>query len=400
MMANAMRLFHHATDEEIRQGKTTDIYFVRTKQILKAKKMDKTHVVAEVTTGGLPGNWPWGILCGLEEVVYLFQGCPVNVYAMPEGSVFSARDHKGVKVPVILIEGPYGEFCVLETPMLGLICQSSGVATQSARIRRAAGGRPVIAFGIRRMHPAIAPMLDRASYIGGLDGVSSLIGAETIGIDPSGTMPHSLIIAMGDQVKAWKAFDEVISPDVPRVCLVDTYLDEKVESVMAAEALKDRLAAVRLDTPRSRRGDLAEIVREVRWELDIRGHKHVKIFVSGGLDEESVKALGEAGAEAFGVGTSISNASTVDFAMDIVELGGKFVAKRGKLSGKKQVWRCPSCLVDIVLRFSASEPECPMCGGQTVSMLKPVIKNGEMVSDLPKPSQIREYVIAQLRKIP
>lgn len=395
-----MRLFHCADDEEIRRGKTTDIYFARAKKILEAKKLDKTHVVAEITAGGLPKNWPWGVLCGIEEVARLFEGCPVNVYAMPEGSIVFSHDHRGVREPVIIIEGPYGEFCILETPMLGLICQSTGVATKSARIKRAAGERSVIAFGIRRMHPAIAPMLDRASYIGGLDGVSSLIGAETIGIKPSGTMPHSLIIAMGDQVKAWEAFDEVIPPDVPRVCLVDTYLDEKAESIMAAEALKDRLTAVRLDTPKSRKGDLAEIVHEVRWELDIRGYKHVKIFVSGGLDEETVKVLGEAGAEAFGVGTSISNAPTVDFAMDIVEVEGRFAAKRGKLGGKKQVWRCQSCLADIVLQFSEPEPRCPECGGQTVSMLKPILKNGEIVSDLPKASQIREYALAQLRRIP
>jgi len=395
-----MRLFHYADDEEIKKGKTTDIYFIRTKQVLEARNRDKIHVVAEVTVSDLPEGWPWGCLCGIEEVAHLFEGCPVDVYAMPEGSVFYARDYKGFKEPVLFIEGSYGEFCVLETPMLGLICQSTGVATRSARIRRAAGNRMVIAFGIRRMHPAIAPMLDRASYIGGLDGVSSLIGAQTVGIEPSGTMPHALIIAIGDQVEAWKAFDEVISPDVPRVCLVDTYLDEKVEAVMAAEALKDRLVGVRLDTPKSRKGDFAEIVREVRWELDVRGYKHVKIYVSGGLDEETVKTLGKAGAEAFGVGTSISNAPTVDFALDIVEVEGKFAAKRGKLSGKKQVWRCPTCLIDVVLPFLAPEPECPKCGGETVSMLRPIVKNGKIAYDSPKASEIREYVLEQIGKMP
>jgi len=395
-----MRLFHYADDDDIKQGKTTDIYFVRTKEILEAKKKDTIHVIAEVTVSDLPEGWPWGILCGIEEVAHLFKGVLVDVYAMPEGTVFFPHDYKGFREPVVFVEGPYGEFCLLETPMLGLVCQATGVATQSARIRKVAGNRQVIAFGIRRMHPAIAPMLDRASYIGGLDGVSSLIGAETIGGKPSGTMPHALIIAMGGQVEAWKAFDEVISPDVPRVCLVDTYLDEKVESVMAAEALKDRLAAVRLDTPRSRKGDFCEIVREVRWELDVRGYKHVKILVSGGLNEETVKTLGEAGAEAFGVGTSISNAPTVDFALDIVEIEGRFAAKRGKLSGKKQVWRCQSCLTDIVQPFSASKPRCPKCKGKTVSMLRPIVKNGEIVSDLPKASKIREYVLGQLEKLP
>jgi len=51
-----MRIFHTANDEEIKQGKTTYIYFERTKLILKAKKKDKLHVVAEVTTSSLPEN--------------------------------------------------------------------------------------------------------------------------------------------------------------------------------------------------------------------------------------------------------------------------------------------------------------------------------------------------------
>ena len=391
-----MRLFHYATDEEIKGGETTDIYFVRTKQILEAKKMEKLRVVAEVTPGELPEEWPWGILCGIEEEAHLFEGCPVDVYAMPEGSVVYHKDHKGVREPVMSIEGPYGDFCLLETPLLGLICQASGVATRAARIKKVAGKKLLVAFGIRRMHPALSPMIDRAAYIGGFDAVSSLKGAEAIGAKPVGTMPHALIIALGDQVRAWKAFDEIMPPEVPRVALTDTYFDEKIESIMAAEALKDRLEAVRLDTPGSRKGDFAEIVREVRWELDVRGYRHVKIFVSGGLNEKSVKVLSEAGAEAFGVGTSVSNAPTVDFAMDIVEIEGKPAAKRGKLGCKKQVWRCPECLVDTVLPFAAPKPNCPKCEGETRPMLKPLIKDGKIVAKLPKPYEIRQYVLRQL----
>ena len=331
-----MRLFHYATGEEVKAGKTTDIYFVRTKQVLEAKGLDRLKVVAEVTPGEIHKGWPWGILCGIEEEARLFEGIPVDVYAMPEGSVFYHKDHRGVREPVMVIEGPYGDFCLLETSLLGLLCQSSGVATRAARIKKVAGEKFVLAFGIRRMHPVLSPMLDRSAYIGGFDGLSSLMGAETVGIEPSGTMPHALIVAFGEQVKAWKAFDEVISPKVQRVALVDTYFDEKIESIMAAEALKDRLYAVRLDTPGSRKGDFAEIVREVRWELDTRGYNHVKIFVSGGLDEETVRILSDAGADAFGVGTAVSNAPTIDFAMDIVEIDGKLCAKRGKMVGKSR----------------------------------------------------------------
>jgi len=394
-----MRLFHHATDEEIKRGLTTDIYFSRTKQIIEAKKLDRLNALAEVTSGKLPDGWPWGVLCGIEEVAHLFEGVPVDVYSMPEGSIFYPADYRGIREPVMFIDGPYGDYCLLETPMLGLICQASGAASRAARIKRVAGEKAVVAFGIRRMHPALSPMLDRAAYIGGFDGVSSLKGAEIIGEKPMGTMPHALIIMFGDQVKAWRAFDEVISPDVPRVALVDTYYDEKIESIMAAEALKDRLYGVRLDTPGSRKGNFVEIIREVRWELDVRGYKNVKIFVSGGLDEETVEVLGEAGADAFGVGTAVSNAPTVDFAMDIIELEGRLVAKRGKLGGKKQVWRCPECLVDTVLPFDSPKPECPECGGETEPMLKPLIKGGKIVAELPEPKEIRRYVLEQIGKL-
>jgi nicotinate phosphoribosyltransferase len=242
-------------------------------------------------------------------------------------------------------------------------------------------------------------MLDRATYIGGFDGVSSLSGAKAIERDPTGTMPHALIIMLGDQVKAWEAFDRIVEKNVPRVALVDTYFDEKIEATMVAEALGKRLAGVRLDTPSSRRGNFAEIVKEVRWELDLRGFKNVKIFVSGGLNEETVKTLSAAGADGFGVGTSVSNAPTIDFAMDIIEKQGKPCAKRGKIGGKKQVWRCEKCVIDVLQPFKKSQPPCPKCGGKTIPMLLPLIKNGRITTKLPRPKDIRNYVLHQLEKI-
>ncbi|MFQ5837067.1 MAG: nicotinate phosphoribosyltransferase, partial [Candidatus Bathyarchaeia archaeon] len=86
-------------------------------------------------------------------------------------------------------------------------------------------------------------------------------------------------------------------------------------------------------------------------------------------------------------------------AMDIVELEGKLVAKRGKLGGKKQVWRCPKCLVDTVLPFKSPQPSCTECGGKTQPMLKPLIENGKIVAELPKPSEIRRYVLEQLERL-
>jgi nicotinate phosphoribosyltransferase len=370
---------------------------VRTKQILKAKRLE-VGVVAEVTSGRLPENWPWGVLCGVDEVARLFAGIPVDVYSMPEGTVFYPADLRGFHEPVMRIEGSYGEFCIYETPLLGFVCQATGIATRAARMRMIAADGTLISFGVRRMHPAISPMIDRAAYLGGFDAVSCLTGAEAIEAEPVGTMPHALIIAFGDQVEAWKAFDSIIEEKVPRVALVDTYLDEKVEAIMAAESLKN-LQAVRIDTPFSRRGNLAELVREVRWELDLRGYQRVEIFVSGGLNEKSLRELSRAGAHAFGVGTHISNSPTVNFAMDIVELDGKPSAKRGKLGGRKEVWRCRRCMADVVLPYDNARPRCLKCGGITERMLKPLVKKGKIVAKLSKPKEIRRYVLRQLGQL-
>ncbi len=380
-------MFHVASFEEIKRGDTTDIYFRRTKKILQ-KKGIKKRVVAEVAASSLP--YKWGIFVGLEEVIKLFEGYKVDLYAFPEGSLFYESE------PVLRIEGDYIEFCELETPLLGFICQASGIATKTARLKKLAKDKLILSFGIRRMHPAIAPMIDRSAYIGGADGFSGVGAEKLVEKKATGTMPHALIITVGDQIKAWKLFDEVIEKDVPRIALVDTYYDEKIEAVWAAENIEN-LYGVRLDTPSSRRGDLKKIIEEVKWELKIRGYSNVKIFVSGGIDEEEVKELD---ADGFGIGTAISNAKTIDFAMDIVEVEGIPCAKRGKLGGKKEVFRCDNCLKDKVVYYKfASETVMCECGNKMKKMLKKYIENGEIIREIPKPGELRKYVLDQIGKI-
>src|SRR2546430_3443654 len=394
------RKFHTATEEEIQKAETSDVYFERTKDIRETEVLPNRPGPAEITTGSLPKNWEYGILAGVEEAAHVLEGLNIRVRSFPEGTLFRRVDSSGVREPVMVIEGRYLDFCLYETPLLGLLCQASGIATMASRVRRAAGTKTVFSFGIRRAHPALAPMIDRACYIGGFDAVSSMLGAKLLNKNPTGTMPHSLIIAIGDQVRAWKSFDKYMPKGVPRIALVDTYCDEKTEAIMAAEALGKSLYGVRLDTPSSRRGNFPEIIREVRWELDSRGFKDVKIFVSGGLDDESVGVLSASGADGFGVGTSVSNAPSIDFAMDIVEAAGKPVAKRGKLGGRKEVWRCVQCPLEYVVTEHAPAPVCRKCGSKTKRMLERLLEKGRVTGSLPNPHTIRENVIHQLAKLP
>ncbi len=381
-------MFYTATKEEIKKGLTTDIYFVRTREILEKENIKK-KVIAEFTTQSR--KYPWNVFAGTSEVTDLLEGIPINLYSMEEGTIFPSGDSNGIPVPVMVVEGIYADFAIYETPTLGLTCESSGIATKAARIKKVAGNRTVLSFGIRRMHPALAPMIDRSAYIGGCDGVSSIIGARTIKKTPTGTIPHALIINLGSGSAAVQIFDKDIDSSVPRIALVDTYGDEKLEAIEAANALKEKLYGIRLDTPHSRRGSFPDIIREVKWELEIRGFKNIKIIVSGGLDEYSIPELIAAGADSFGVGTSISNADTIDFAMDIVEIEGKPVAKRGKFGGRKKVCRemIDGKYVYNVIPFNEK------CRGE--QLLKPIVKNGKVIEKMKDVDEIRNYVLKQLK---
>ena len=386
------RPFHLASDEEIKAGKVADVYFVRTVEILR-KRGISTRVKAEVRTKSLPADWGWGVFAGVEEAAHLLEGVSVDVLAMDEGTLIRPFE------PVLTVEGIYAEWAEYETAILGLLCQASGIATKAARCKKAAGERLVISFGARRMHPAIAPMIERNAFVGGCDGVAVTKSAELIQEDPMGTIPHALVLIMGDTVEAVRAFHEIVDKKVRRVALIDTLQDEKFEALRVAEALGPDLFAVRLDTPGSRRGNMLQILQEVRWELDLRGFTQVKLFLSGGLDEGDLVQL-KGIVDSFGVGTCIANAPVVDFALDLVEIAGKPAGKRGKLSGRKGLYECPTCSARQVVPAAAPAPLCAACGGRTMtSLLQPLIRGGRLVRELPPVADLRARVLERLSRV-
>lgn len=386
------KLFNIASEEEILSGDASDVYFQRSISGIKEKGYD-FDVVAEFTVSGPLDSWL--NFSGLDEVVNALEGRNVNLHAIPEGTLVNPRDSDGLPIPFLRIEGKYSEFGEMETAILGFICQSTGISTEASKVRISAGDLPFFSFGIRRMHPAISPMIDRAAYIGGADGVSGILGASIIGLEPLGTMPHALSLLAGDD-EAWAISQMNIPKGHKKVLLIDTFMDEKFAAMKAADMFPD-IDYLRLDTPGSRRGNFASLLREVRWELDLRGHSSVKLMVTGGLNAKTVLQLREAGADAFGVGTSISSARPFDFAMDIVSVNGKAKTKRGKLSGVKNVFRCDSCGRISVTPTRVKEKTCS-CGKKMKPLLKKFLANGNQARKYEKPAEIRKRSIGEIRK--
>jgi nicotinate phosphoribosyltransferase len=313
------------TPEAILSGETADIYFARSVEVLRHEGLNPVATM-EIFPSKV------GVLCGIEEVKALLSRVlpqDSEVWALAEGEPCQRKE------VVLRITAPYQSYGLYETTILGILAHCTGWAMAASDCVAAAGGIPVISFGVRHVHPSVAGVMDYSSIVGGCAGCSSIAGAKMANIEPSGTMPHAMILITGDTARATVAFDKHMPPEVPRISLVDTFRDEVEESVAVARALEGRLQGVRLDTPSERGGVTAHLVKEVRAHLDLAGFKEVSIFVSGGLDPERIRYFLENSApvDGFGVGSYISGAKPIDFTADLHEIQGKPIAKRGRLPG-------------------------------------------------------------------
>jgi nicotinate phosphoribosyltransferase len=316
------RLFS-ATHEELLTGWTTDIYFLKTRDVLRSAGLLETPVVAEVFTRRD------GVLAGVEEVLRLFRTFPRPpiVEALPEGASFAGKE------VLMRITGTYESFGLYETVLLGMLASSTGWATAARECVDAAEGRNVLCFGARHVHPAVAPVMERAAKIAGCSAMSCILAAKLCGEEPKGTIPHAAILIVGDTVKLAKLYDSQVPAEEPRIVLVDTFKDEAEETLRVAECLGGRLSGVRLDTPGERGGVTPDLVREIRWRLDAAGHENVKVIATGGLTPERIRLMNEAGAEVYGVGSYITHGISRDMTMDLKMIDGKPIAKRGRLPG-------------------------------------------------------------------
>ncbi len=313
---------------EVLSGDSADVYFRRAEEILAGEGLDPV-VVMEIFSRAD------GILCGIDEAKVLLASVfaetdeEYTVESLADGDTFSPKE------VVMRIKARYRAFGLYETAILGMLSQSTGWTNAARECVAAAAPEPVISFGARHVHPNITDALDYAAIVGGCVGASTPAGARLAGLAPTGTMPHSLVLVIGDTVRAAEAFDRHVAPDVPRIVLVDTFKDEAEESLRVAHALGDRLYGVRLDTPSERGRVTADLVMEVRARLDLDGFGHVKIIVSGGLTPDRIEYFKAAGApvDYYAVGSYISGARPIDFTGDLKEIDGRPIAKRGRIPG-------------------------------------------------------------------
>lgn len=268
-----------------------------------------------------------------------------------KGTIHSAAEGDVVfpVQPVLRVEGTIIEAQLIETMLLNILNFQTLIATKASRMRKVAGDRTLIDFGMRRAHGTAAHLASRAAVIGGFDATSNVQAGISFDIPVSGTMAHAYVQSFDDELSAFRHFAETWPDNC--TLLVDTYstlnsgIPNAIKIAGEMETAGHRINGIRLDS-----GDLAYLAKQSRKMLDDAGLGYVKIFASNQLDEFVIRSLLEQKApiDGFGVGTSLVTGQP-DAALDgVYKLALAYGKSRIKLSentakitlpGKKQVHR-------------------------------------------------------------
>jgi nicotinate phosphoribosyltransferase len=235
---------------------------------------------------------------------YRFTG---DIWGYGEGDAYFAGS------PIVVVEAGFAEAVVLETLLLSIYNHDSAIASAASRMTLAAGERPCIEMGSRRTHEQSAVAAARAAYVAGFATTSNLRAGADYGVPTSGTAAHAFTLLHDSERDAFVA--QVESLGSGTTLLVDTY-DVREAVALAVDVAGTDLGAVRLDS-----GDLAELAREVRLQLDDLGATKTRIVVTSDLDEFAIAALAAAPVDAYGVGTALvtgSGAPTCGFVYKLV----------------------------------------------------------------------------------
>ncbi len=306
-------IFHLPVDK-MREGYYSDKYFVRARDLVR-KDRHRPRVTMQVF------GKSHAYLGGIDEAIAILKLCAERwdelvVHALYDGEEIEPWE------TVLLVEGPYDAFAVLETLYLGVLARRTRVGTNTHEVVQVAKPKEVMFFPARHDHWLVQTGDGYAAHIAGAIGVSTDAQASWWGSEGIGTVPHALIAAYnGDTVLASRKFADLSDPAIRLITLVDFDNDCVGTSLAVARALGDRLYGVRLDTSETL----------VDKSVIPEGFPHVKIVVSGGFTVEKIRLFEEQKipVDVYGVGSSLFQ-GRFDFTADVVMLEGKPCAKVGR----------------------------------------------------------------------
>lgn len=378
--------------EGLRAGEYSDAYFVNQRHLLK-RLAEEGYSFSQVPVGDstvemqiFTRRRPFSVVAGVDEALAILyhatggyrNGGFVNTFdelesveAVEEGSIVPHEGGSANVRPVLRIRGRYRDFAVLETPILGVLTETTRIATNVFHLLEATGGKGLLFFPARFSHYKVQSVHGHA-YKTAVDAYNRVHGASLkayISTDMqgawwggkgSGTMSHSLIACFqGSTEEAIMQFARVLDPGILRVALVDFHNDcigttravmrtmwqawwERTRKGDEEGARRYRLFGVRPDTAGDLRDRSLEPLGDPKLDCGVNGRliwrlreainaayrdwslspedeaiakswcQEVKIIATGGFTAEKIRDFERSGVpvDMYGVGSStLSNCS-------------------------------------------------------------------------------------------
>ena len=311
----------------------------------------------------------------------------------PEGELYFPGS------PILTVSGTFADAVILETLALSIYNHDSAIASAAARMVTAAAGRPMIEMGSRRTHEEAAVACARAAYLAGFGATSNLAARQRHGIPTAGTAAHAFVLLHDDEVTAFRS--QVAAMGEKTTLLVDTF-DIRQGIDNAINAAGTGLDAIRIDS-----GDLGELARQAREQLDGLGATGTRIVLSGDLDEYAIASLRAEPVDSYGVGTSLVTGSghpTAGMVYKLVEVDGRPVAKRStskeSRGGRKAALRrhkpTGTAVEEVV--FHADAP--PAVGPHDTVLPVPLVRGGEVEPGVDSLEAARDRLRGALVSVP
>ncbi len=389
--------------ERMRRGWYSDAYFSNTVKILN--ELSKENYIFEgksdikdidcsgVRNGDIRVEMqfftrrrPFSIIAGVDEALALLQECTgyfdkdgtfVNTYdsleieAVQDGT-FAKYDGDPMAVqPVLKVRGRYRDFAILETPILGVLTETTRITTNVYNTLVATKGKDILFFPARFAHYKLQAMHGYAYSLAvqAYNQKHSKNSRAMVSTDDQGgwwggkgggTIAHASIACfLGDTAETMMQFSRVMPGDVLRIALIDYHNDctGEVVKVMEAmfgkyirlysegkmeEAAKYKLYAVRPDTSANMRDEAVEpigdkaldcgvnprLIWKIRktmdkayeaWnvpeeyrELAKKWCEDVKIVATGGFNIKRINQFEQLGVpvDVYGIGSSLLDNSS------------------------------------------------------------------------------------------
>ena len=225
-----------------------------------------------------------------------------SISAIPDGTPVFGNE------PLVTVKAPIIEAQIIETILLSFLNSNICYTTAASRVVEAADGISVMEFGARRaMGPDAAVDASKCAIIAGCVGTSNVLAGQEYGVPVMGTMAHSLVTEADTEYEAFLNYAKAYPNNW--VLLVDTYDVLKSGVPNAIRVAKEYLVpngytlkGIRIDS-----GDLAYLSKEAKKMFIQAGLPDVKICLSNGLNENTIKSLKDQGAviDSIGLGDNI-----------------------------------------------------------------------------------------------